>query len=192
MEEWRDIQGYEGLYQVSNYGRVRSLDRVVTQTNNGTLSKHLYRGRILKQNKRPNGYYGVQLSKDGITKPYLIHRIVATEFIPNPDNLPQVNHKDEDKYNNCVDNLEWCDAKYNSNYGTARQKVVDAISKPILQFTLDGDFIKEYSSAAEVQRETNFNKSHVSDAAKGKSFKYSTQKYVNYKQAYGFKWVFKQ
>lgn len=106
IEIWKDITGYEGLYQVSNLGRVKS-----TQYFHGTNE------RILKPISTHNGYFRVHLRKDGKLKTFKIHRLVAEAFIPNPDNLPQINHKDEDKTNNRVDNLEWCSARYNCNYG---------------------------------------------------------------------------
>ena len=109
MEEiWADIEGYEGLYQISNLGRVWS------------IRKEIYmKGGLVSD------YYGVSLTKDGHYDTFSIHRLVAKAFIPNPLNLPQVNHKDEDKFNNRVDNLEWCDAKYNSNYGLRNSKIGD-------------------------------------------------------------------
>ena len=109
MEEiWKDIKGYEGLYQVSNLGRVKSLERVVDYGH----MKCVRKGRIVKQFNTKD-YNNVKLHKDGIRTIYLAHRLVATAFIPNPDNLPVVNHKDGDKTNNCVDNLEWCTASDN-------------------------------------------------------------------------------
>ena len=116
IEEWRPIKGYEGLYEVSNTGRVRSLDRY--DSNN-----HFLKGRILKLYTRKGGYLFVQLHLNGKGKNYLVHRLVAIAFIPNPDNLPEVNHLDEDKTNNRVENLEFCDRKYNINYGTRTDKV---------------------------------------------------------------------
>lgn len=111
MEKWKDIVDYEGLYEVSSFGRVRSLDRY---DNRNCFRK----GHILKQNNNGRGYMSVYLCLNGKIKTYKVHRLVAQAFIPNPDNLPQVNHKDEDKTNNSVENLEWCDNKYNNNYGT--------------------------------------------------------------------------
>ena len=116
-EEWRPIGGYEGLYEVSNLGRVRSVDRYVKSKGE---SYWLRKGKMLSPAKDKNGYLKVNLYCNGKCKTINVHRLVAQEFIPNPDNLPQINHKDEDKTNNRVDNLEWCDAKYNINYGTAR------------------------------------------------------------------------
>ena len=135
-EEWRDITGYEGLYQVSNLGRVRSLDRYKNQV---SKSKNVYSafcpGRILRQSYRSktSKYLRVSLyhlAGDGVKScgaSYLVHILVAQAFIPNPNNLPCVNHKDEDKTNNCVDNLEWCTHKYNCNYGNRNIKISKAM-----------------------------------------------------------------
>lgn len=115
-EIWKDIIGYEGLYQVSSLGRVRSLDRYDSRN-------CFWEGRILKLYTRKGGYLFVQLHLNGKGKNYLVHRLVAIAFIPNPDNLPEVNHLDEDKTNNRVENLEFCDRKYNINFGTRIDKV---------------------------------------------------------------------
>ena len=119
-EIFKDIKGYEGLYQVSNYGRVKSLYRIQIMPTGG---KRIIEERILKTIKNKKGYIGVHLSKNNKDKTVYIHRLVAQAFIPNPNNYPQVNHKDEDKTNNHVDNLEWCTAKYNSNYGHRNDKI---------------------------------------------------------------------
>ena len=107
IEEWRPIVGFEGLYEVSNTGQVRNC-----------------RGKLLRPGLNHNGYLKCVLCKKGKTKTIYIHRLVAQAFIPNPQDLPQVNHKDEDKTNNSVDNLEWCSSKYNVNYGCAQDKRV--------------------------------------------------------------------
>ncbi len=122
MEIWKEIKGYEGLYEVSDLGRVRSLDRYVSYVNG---QKHLHKGKVLSPGVS-NGYLQVSLCKNGEIKHPLVHRLVADAFIPNPDNLPQVNHKDENPSNNMVVNLEWCSSEYNINYGGRTQKATDA------------------------------------------------------------------
>lgn len=111
-EIWKDVKGFEGLYQVSNLGRVRSLDR---RKNN-----HFFRGRILRQPKDKDGYCLVTLNDGKRSKMGRVHRLVALAFIPNPENLPEVNHIDENKENNRIDNLEWCTTKYNLTYGSRK------------------------------------------------------------------------
>ena len=113
IEEWRPIEGYEGLYEVSNTGQVRSLDRFYYR---------LHKGKVLSPTKDRYGYLTVTLNCNGKSKTIKIHRLVAQAFLLNPDNLPQVNHKDEVKTNNNVDNLEWCTAKYNNNFGTRQER----------------------------------------------------------------------
>lgn len=162
MEEWRNIDEYEGLYQISNYGRVKS-----TQYHNGTYE------RILKPSKHTDGYPLVNFCKNRQKKWYLVHRLVAQAFIPNPNNLPCVNHKDECKTNNNVDNLEWCTRKYNSNYGTAIQRTVEKkingkTSKKVYQYTLDGEFVSEYPSTHEVERQLGYANQNINRCCRGK------------------------
>ena len=111
IEDWKDIPGYEGFYVVSNNGRVMNVRS----------------GRVLKVFNNYLGYKIVSLCRSGKQKTFSVHRLVAEVFINNPDNLMEVNHKDEDKTNNNVDNLEWCDRKYNNNYGNRLKKVIDTI-----------------------------------------------------------------
>lgn len=122
MEEWKNVIGYEGLYEVSNKGNVRNVRR----------------NTLLKLSKNRYGYIQVYLYKNGIRKGFRVHRLVAEAFLSNPDNLPQVNHKDEDKTNNNVDNLEWCDQKYNVNYG---HRTENAINTRVKNGYADPDFI---------------------------------------------------
>ena len=117
IEEWKDLEGYEGIYQISNMGVVRSVDRVVYARRKYTL-----KGKVLKQASNGN-YNFVCLEVNGTKKNLYIHRAVAEHFVPNPENLSQVNHKDENKLNNRADNLEWCTPKYNANYGSRNQKI---------------------------------------------------------------------
>ena len=125
-EIWRPIEGYEGLYEVSSYGRVRSLDRYIK---NGHSSYRLHKGKVISLLKGEYGYIQVNLYYNGKNYKKYVHRLVAQAFIPNPNNLPQVNHLDEDKTNNRVENLEWCDAKYNINYGSRKDKARETAIK---------------------------------------------------------------
>lgn len=113
-EVWKDIKGFENYYQISNTGKVKSLERKVPSKIKGTFQ--IIKEKIRKTTTTTAGYEYVVLSKDNIHKTLLIHRLVAEHFIPNPNNLQCVNHKDENKLNNNVDNLEWCDYKYNNTY----------------------------------------------------------------------------
>ena len=129
MEEiWKDMAGYEGVYQVSNLGRVRSLDRYIHQTSRyGKSFKQLRKGQLLKLSLGLDNYLDVTLSTPEIgPRTFRVHRLVAQTFIPNPNNLPFVNHKDECKTNNIVDNLEWCTNEYNMNYGTRNARISKA------------------------------------------------------------------
>lgn len=121
-EIWKDIIGYEGLYQVSSLGRVRSLDRYVKYSN-GQI--HLHKGKVLSLVKSNLGYLLVSLCCNGKYKSISVHRLVAQAFIENPDNLPEVNHRNEDKTDNRVENLEFCDRSYNNNYGSRKDKERD-------------------------------------------------------------------
>ena len=154
-EIWKDIKDFEGKYQVSNLGRVKSLYQ---QNQYGIY----YKETILKPSLHKQGYLKVTLSNRQSKKICFIHRMVAQVFLPNPDNLPEVNHIDEDKQNNCVSNLEWCTAKYNSNYGTKIERHRKLISKPIIQTTLDGAFIRKIDSASEAEKEFGYKSSYIS------------------------------
>ncbi len=118
IEEFRDIPGYEGLYQISNLGNVKSLH--YNKSN---------RQVILKPRMSRHGYCRVGLHLKGKSKDFYIHRLVANAFLDNPNNLSDINHKDEDKTNNCVDNLEWLSHKENMNYGTIKQRISATLKK---------------------------------------------------------------
>lgn len=159
-EIWKDIKDYEGLYQVSNFGRIKSLSR------KGTYA------RILKPSTNKDGYLQVHLCKNGKLKTFLVHRLVAEAFLDNPNNLPQVNHKDENPQNNNVENLEFCSAKYNTNFGNRNKKIAEKmtngkLSKKVLQYTLDGQFVREWESTAECGR-NGFNQGHICSCCQGK------------------------
>lgn len=167
-EIWKDIKDYEGLYQVSNLGRVKSLRRLITNQYNSFYIEE----KILKIWKNNKGYGLVTLSKNGTHKKFQVHRLVALHFLPNPSNLPEVNHKDENKLNNSVDNLEWCDRLYNVRYGTGierqKKKQLNDIkkSKSVLQYDLEGNFIKEWKSTMECCR-NGYNQGHVAECCRG-------------------------
>ena len=184
MEEiWKDIEGYEGIYQVSNLGRVRSLDREVPNYNAaGYVGTKILRGKILKPCKMANsGYMEVHLKSNGQGKHGRIHRLVAEAFIPNPDNLPEINHKDEDKTNNRADNLEWCDRQYNINYGTGKWRRKKFNARPVEQLTTDGKVIARYDNASQAARAVGCDPSTINavcrvkphcNTAKGYRWKY--------------------
>lgn len=182
MEEiWKDIPGYEGIYQVSNLGNVKSLN-------------YLKRGysQNLKFKTNNQGYYWVQLWNNGNYENKLVHRIVAETFIKNPFNLPIINHKDENPRNCNVKNLEWCDHKYNVNYsiklhperknnprGKRRKYSPYVYTQGIIQLSLSGEFVNKYSSISECVRQNGYNNWSIRQCCVGER-----------KTAYGYKWRF--
>lgn len=183
MEEvWKDIAGYEGKYQVSNLGRVRSLPHDVQQVNHGTLCIQHRRGMVLKQRQARNGYMLITLQGDKNKNfTYTVHRLVAEAFIPNPESLPTVNHKDEDKLNNHVENLEWMTYDDNNHYGTRQQRAYNngggrrKIS--VGQYEKSGRLVATYESFAEAGRQTGVSKTAIADCVNGRK-----------KSAGGYRW----
>lgn len=167
-EIWRDIKNHEGKYQVSNMGRVRSLNYKMTG-----------RIEILRPAIHTEGYLECSLCHNGKIKKYYVHRLVAEAFLPNPDNLPQVNHKDECKTNNKVDNLEWCTHEYNSTYGTMQARAAKSKSKSVKQLTKTGELIATYPSLKQACRETGIHRSNICGCCKNK-----------YKTAGGYRWEY--
>lgn len=165
IEEWRPVVGYEGLYEVSNLGEIRSLDRMTVMKNGVTRITH---GKILKQGRynSKSTYRGVTLCQNGIMKKHSVHRLVALAFIPNPDNLPEINHKDENKQNNCVDNLEWCDRWYNNTYGTAKLRAAATSGKPVLQLR-NGVIVNAWPSQGLAAAFTGASQSGISACLRG-------------------------
>ena len=159
-EEWRDVVGYEGLYEVSCLGNVRSW-----LTTRGKRDCPV----VLRPYKTHNGYLCVKFNDK---RHKYIHVLVCKAFHDNPMNLPEVNHKDEDKTNNRADNLEWCTHKYNNNYGTARKRAIETISISINQFSGDGAFIKRWKSATEAGRQLSIWQGAITKCAKGKKRTY--------------------
>lgn len=154
LEIWKDIQGYEGLYQVSNLGRVKSLEKSITMIDGRTRRQ---KEKILKLQVSKHGYNVITLWNSKIPKQFKVHRLVAVAFIDNLDNLPQVNHIDENKLNNKVENLEWCTALENnlhSNIALKRQQAgTEATKKSVNQYQLDGTFVANYESVSEASRQ---------------------------------------
>lgn len=163
-EIWKDIQGYEQLYQISNFGNVK---RLHTEKKQGT-GNYERMEKILSQRLNNKGYLIVDLYKNNKRKQLLVHRLVAIAFLHNPNNFPCVNHKDENPQNNHSDNLEWCSQKYNMNYGTCPYRIGRANSKMIAQFDKRGNFIKKYSSIIEAERQTNISNGTICDVLKGR------------------------
>ena len=127
-ECWKDIEGYEGFYQVSNLGNIRS--------------KYSGKWKLMKATKNNHSRMVVGLYKNGKAKLFLVHRLVAQSFIPNPNRLPEINHKDENPLNNCVENLEWCTPKYNVNYGTRNKRDAETMSRrKVCMFNESGDIV---------------------------------------------------
>ena len=183
-EIWKDIPEWEGLYMASNAGHIKSVSHWV-QTKGRAM--RLTKSVILKPKKTPFGYLTVRLQdkSNSRDKFYMVHRLIADTFIPNTDNLPFINHKDEDKTNNIVGNLEWCTAKYNVNYGTClerraeTQKTTHPNMKKVRQMSSDGVILREYLSVSEAARAVNVDKSRLSRCCRNSTF-----------LCRGFKWEF--
>lgn len=186
QEIWKDIPGYEGLYQASNFGRIRSLDKEVKHFKGGTAVK---KGKVLKLQKRSQyGYtkYYVSLKKDKYEFK-IVARLVWAAFNGPIPKGKQINHIDENPLNNCIDNLNLMSSKENCNWGTRNIRCAKkninhpAKSKRILQFDLDDNFIKEWPSGKEIRRELNYSHGTISSCCLGLR-----------KTAYGYKWKYKE
>lgn len=155
-EEWRDIKGYEGIYQVSNLGRIKVLDHLVNAVHG---SKRMIKGKIHKicEGSKSCNYLTVNLQHH----PKLVHRLVAEAFIPNPNSYTEINHKDENTYNNCVDNLEWCTREYNCNYGNHSKNASISQSSIIIAVYPDGHK-QQFRGRKEVAKYFNTSPMYVS------------------------------
>lgn len=151
MEIWKRVKGFSN-YEVSNFGNV----------------KNSIKNKLMTISIRKNGYCVVKLSNNGISKECRVHRLVAIAFIDNPNNLPYINHKDENKTNNHFSNLEWCDSLYNNTYGTRCQRQANSIKKPIKQCDMQGNIIKEFSSINEAAEELEILACNISNCLHGK------------------------
>lgn len=173
-EEWKDIPNYDGYYQVSNYGNIKSLNRVIMRKDNKPYTQ---KEKILKPAKNNKGYNICVLTKNMKSKTFSIHRLVAEAFIPNPKNLPQVNHKDGNKQNNRVDNLEWI-----TNYDNIQHSIrtgirkIDKIIKamndkvkiPVNQYNKNGKFIRKWQSIKEAELELHIPNQNICKVCQGK------------------------
>lgn len=178
MEQWKAIDGFEGFYEASTLGRIRSIDRVVHQRNKWGEFSRIIKGKIVKGTVDNNGYVAISLQKNGKIKYTKVHILIAKTFIDNYNNLPQVNHKDENKQNNEVSNLEWCTAKYNMNYGTVRSRTAMAQGKKVQQIK-DGNVIRVFDSLHEINRELGYNFKNICSVCNGKR-----------NSAHGFEWKY--
>lgn len=169
-EIWKDIPGYEGSHQISTKGSVKSLERWVPNNKGETLLKE----RILSPYKTRYGYLRICLTLNRKKKHFLVHKLVAMAFIPNPKNYPQINHKDENPLNNCVENLEWCEPVYNSNYGTRNSRIGKAhlnrkdCSKKVGQYDKSMNLLAEFPSMNEAERQTGIPHNRICMACQGR------------------------
>lgn len=165
MEEiWKDIKGYEGVYQVSNLGRVKSLPRLHKFAHGYYMTKEkILSPRICGKQRE---YLAVALQIDGKTKQYKVHRLVAIAFIPNPYGYNEINHKDENKGNNKMDNLEWCTRSYNVNYGSRIEKHRKALIKPVVAYSKTYEFVKEFDSLVDASKFAKVDATNISRACR--------------------------
>lgn len=184
-EEWLPIKGYEGLYEISNLGVIRSLDRTAQRKDRwGGDTSVSVKGRVLRPIKMKNGYLSVSLSKDGYAKIFLIHRLVASAFIPNEDTKMTVNHKNENKADNRAENLEWMTLPENLRYGTGNMRGhtnrdrkwhrehnagLNPNAKKVIQLSKDGEFIKEWDCIKTASKVLGICMSSICAVAKGKT-----------------------
>lgn len=173
-EVWKDISGYEGIYQISNYGRIKSLSRF------DTIGRRI-QGKMLKVQTNADGYFKITLCHKSDKKTFLVHRLVALHFIPNPFKLPEVNHKDVNVANNYAENLEWCDRLYNANYDNAHLKTAEKNKKAVIQMDLDGKFIKRWSSIKEATEAVKIPDTNIKACCKKEKYRHT---------AGGYKWKY--
>lgn len=155
MEKWKDVADYEGLYMVSNLGNIKNKNN-----------------KILKLTTNKKGYLKTNLSKNGKLKTVFPHRLVAEHFVPNPNNLPQVNHKNENKQSNEDWNLEWCTNQYNLNYGTARQRCAEKRRRAVTIWDLQKNILQDFNSVSDAANELKCNSGIICKVCKRKNHKY--------------------
>lgn len=170
MEEiWKPVVGYEGYYEVSSFGRIRSLSRTVSSKRWSSDTRFMV-GKTMKPKIDKNGYVRIMLTgSDKSRKTLNVHRLVAEAFLPNPNNLPQVNHKDENKANNCIDNLEWCTAYYNNHYNNIRERAYNngagTRRKEVGKYDKEGNLLKVYKSIKFAAKENKISRTPIINSA---------------------------
>lgn len=179
-EKWLPVVGFEGLYEVSSFGRVRSLERMIeTKSKTGTPCKRRVEERILKHGKDGHGYYHVNLCKEGKVKNAAVHRLVAEAFLPKPEGKEYINHIDSNCTNNCIDNLEWCTSSENNAHGWQHGNHIAVNAKAIAMISLSGEHLKDFQSVAEASKNTGICETGIRNCCKNKP---------RYKTAGGYKW----
>ena len=188
-EVWKDIIGHPG-YQISNFGRVRSIERIIHTMRQGKPFNSRHKAKFLSLIKNKSGYLMVTLGRKGARKTYIVSRLVAKSFIPNPDNLPEVNHINENKLDNRACNLEWCSREYNQSYGTRNTRISKSMLnrdayKHVLQYDADMNLISEHMSISAAERALR--------GIEGKCGENIRQNILgNTKHAYGYIWRYKE
>ena len=184
-EIWKDIEGYEGMYQVSSYGRVRRLDfERPMKTAKGDIVMRKYKAKMLKTHHDPHGYLVLKFFDQ--KKNIRVHRLVAMAFVPGYREELFVNHKNEIRDDNRPENLEWCTVEYNNAYGNKIPKIKQQMAarcKPVVQLTQDGEFVMLHQSARHAERDTGIRHDHIVDCCKGKPKR---------KTAGGYRWKYKE
>ena len=169
--DYKYIDDYDNAYIIYSDGTVESLDRYIEKKHrNGKIYKHLTKGHILKHSKNNKGYHIVHLYKNGVCKTYLVSRLVAQAFIPNPNNLPEVDHIDENKDNNCASNLQWCTRQFNNTRGIqsreGREKTSEFRMKKVGMYDTSGKLLKTYKGIRIAERETGLKNTNISHCCK--------------------------
>lgn len=165
-EVWKDVPGYDGLYQVSNKGQVKSMYFHAQKGKGNNLKDN---PKILIPSVDSYGYKIVSLCNGDTKKTVTVHKLVAAAFIPNPDNLPCINHMDENKQNNCVENLEWCTVEYNNSYGTKGERTAQTLKKKVYQYDQEMNLIAVYDGAIDAEKETGVSRSNICICIKGRT-----------------------
>ena len=177
-EVWKDIPNYEGIYKASNFGRIKMVKRTLTDS----LGKKINKKEHILKPRTGNRYYMIALYKNGKREDLLLHRVIAQTFIPNPENKPFVNHKDENCFNNCSDNLMWCTQKENMNWGTINERMSknSKSKRKVNQYDMDGNFIKQWDCMTDFYKSKGLKlKTGIIECCKGRR-----QSHMGYKWKY--------